>query len=108
MTDKVFPSYDEYRELLKAQAYSICKQFLYEPNSTKTRTEVVNRLGSLFSPLKELGIVFDYYIVCDDTNNTDESIDRNELNVRYAVKVADGRDLPCCQHRNQVRTFGKD
>lgn len=42
--------------------------------------------------MKDLGIIFDYQIICDESNNTKKTIDNNELHVKYGVKS--NKDAP--------------
>ena len=64
----------------------IVKPFLFEPNDEITRQNakvVVDRfLGNLVS---QRGL-FDFITVCDETNNTPERIDRNELHIDVAIQ----------------------
>lgn len=87
------PTYSQYKELLKANVYSVCRAFLYEPNTKELREEVTKRVRTLFYPLQDLGIIFDFQVICDDSNNTNETIENNELRVRYAVKETEGANF---------------
>lgn len=62
------------------------KFFVYEPNNLATRRRVFDTLNPIFASVKADGGIFDYQIVVDESNNSPESIDRNELNVTILIK----------------------
>lgn len=55
------------------------KYFLFEPNDTFTRLQIINMVDPFLRDIKARRGIFDYMIVCDERNNTPERIDRNEL-----------------------------
>ena len=65
---------------------SIGKQFLFEPNDQITRDEIKNSVNSLMIDLVAKRGIYDYLVVCDDTNNTPARIDANELWVDIAIE----------------------
>lgn len=62
------------------------KFFVFEPNTPATRTRLVNTISPLFDFAKNNEGLYDYLIVCDERNNTPESIDNNELIVDIYIK----------------------
>jgi phage tail sheath protein FI len=64
----------------------LVKPYLFEPNDKQTRNEVKKQVESFFSELVSLRGLYDFLVVCDDSNNTPERIDRNELHVDIAIK----------------------
>lgn len=62
------------------------KYFVFEPNTTFTRTRLVNALNPVFNFAKSTEGVTDYMIVSDKRNNTPDSIDNNELVVDIYIK----------------------
>jgi hypothetical protein len=62
------------------------KYFIFEPNTDFTRKRVINTIAPIFEYAKNTEGVYDYLIVCDDRNNTPDSIDRNELIVDIYLK----------------------
>lgn len=60
--------------------------FVFEPNSEFTRTRLKNSITPIFELAKNTEGLYDYLIVCDERNNTQDSIDRNELNVDIYIK----------------------
>ena len=64
--------------LEKAIATAV-RNFLFEPNDDITRLLLVNLIDPFLRDVRARRGIFDYLIVCDETNNTPERIDRNEL-----------------------------
>ena len=64
--------------LEKAIATAV-KYFLFEPNDSFTRLQLVNMIEPFLRDVKSRRGIYDYLIVCDSSNNTSERIDRNEL-----------------------------
>ena len=60
--------------------------FVFEPNTEFTRTRLRNSITPVFELAKNTEGLYDYLIVCDERNNTPDSIDRNELNVDIYIK----------------------
>jgi len=60
--------------------------FLFEVNDEATRALVTAMIQSYMDGIKARRGVYDYYIVCDSTNNTPEDIDNHRLNVWLFVK----------------------
>lgn len=60
--------------------------YIYEPNIASTRDNFVAELDTEFSRCKILGGLYDYKLVCDESNNSPEVIDRNELRIFIAVQ----------------------
>lgn len=71
---------------LERETTSALKYFVFEPNTTITRTRLVNTITPLFEQAKRTQGVYEYLIVCDERNNTPDSIDRNELIVDIYIK----------------------
>jgi hypothetical protein len=64
----------------------IGKNFVFEPNDTTTRDEIKNAVESLMIDLVAKRGLYDYLVVCDESNNTPARIDRNELYVDVAIE----------------------
>jgi hypothetical protein len=62
------------------------RYFVFEPNTEFTRTRLKNTITPVFELAKNTEGVYDYLIVCDERNNTPDSIDRNELSVDIYIK----------------------
>jgi phage tail sheath protein FI len=59
---------------------------VFEPNDKITRDEVKQAVESLLLELVGLRALYDFAVVCDETNNTASRIDRNELWVDIAIE----------------------
>lgn len=62
------------------------KYFVFEPNTEFTRSRLKATLTPIFDLAKNTEGVYDYLIVCDERNNTPDTIDRNELLVDIYIK----------------------
>jgi hypothetical protein len=62
------------------------KYFVFEPNTTFTRSRVVNTLSPIFENAKNTEGLYDYRIICDERNNTPDVIDANELKIDIYIK----------------------
>ena len=71
---------------LRSQLNRLAKPFVFEPNDKITRDEVKQAVESLLLELVGLRALYDYAVVCDETNNTPSRIDRNELYVDIAIE----------------------
>lgn len=71
---------------LNYQLDNIAKPFLFEPNDVQTRRAVTTTFTGFIGNLVGLRAIYDFAVVCDDTNNTPERIDRNELWIDIAIK----------------------
>jgi len=64
----------------------IAKNFVFEPNDKLTRDEIKNSVESLMIDLVAKRGIYDYLVVCDESNNTPARIDRNEMYVDVAIE----------------------
>ena len=71
---------------LRRQLSIITKPFLFEPNDKQTRSEIKNVCESLMLDLVSLRGIYDFIVVCDETNNTPSIISNNQLYVDIAVE----------------------
>ena len=71
---------------LRNQLDAIAKPFIFEPNDELTRNEIKQAVESFLLELVGQRALFDFLVVCDDTNNTATRIDRNELYVDIAIE----------------------
>ena len=71
---------------IKRYVYFASKQFLYEPHTQATREKYVKTITPFFQGLVTRGGLYGFKIICDESNNTPEVIDRNELRVKIGVK----------------------
>lgn len=71
---------------LNYQLDNLAKPFLFEPNDQYTRDAVQRTFESFMGDLVALRAVYDFAVLCDETNNTPDRIDRNELWIDIAIK----------------------
>ena len=71
---------------LRRQLQTIATGFVFEPNDKITRDELKQQVEQTLNDLVAKRGVFDYLVVCDETNNTSDRIDRNELYVDVAIE----------------------
>ena len=62
------------------------RPFVFEPNDAITRSGIAGVVQSLMIDLVAKRGIYDYLVVCDESNNTPERIDRNELWVDVAIE----------------------
>ena len=71
---------------LRKQLDVLARPFLFEPNDAQTRREIKAAAESLMLELVGQRALYDFVVVCDETNNTPTRIDRNELYVDIAIE----------------------
>ena len=70
----------------RLQLDKIARPFIFEPNDALTRNEIKQAIESFLLELTSQRALFDFAVVCDETNNTPARIDRNELFVDVAIE----------------------
>ena len=71
---------------LRRQMTLLAKPFMFEPNDKITRDEIKQAAESLLLELVGQRALYDFLVVCDETNNTPSRIDRNELYLDIAIE----------------------
>jgi hypothetical protein len=71
---------------IRYQVQIAARPFVFEPNDSLTRSQLTGVIQSLFIDLVAKRGLYDYLVVCDDSNNTPSRIDRNELWVDIAIE----------------------
>ena len=71
---------------LRGQLNQLAKPYLFEPNDKITRDQIKQQVETLMVELVGLRALYDFLVVCDETNNTPARIDRNELYVDIAIE----------------------
>ena len=71
---------------LERKTYKAAKYFVYQGNDAYTRQRLVDAITPFFENAKINGGLHSYRIQCDEFNNTPDTIDRNELHVKIAIK----------------------
>ena len=73
---------------LRSQLQKLARPYIFEPNDKITRDEIKGAVESLLIELVGLRALYDFAVVCDESNNTPARIDRNELYVDIAIEPA--------------------
>lgn len=71
---------------LERQTYKVARYFVYEGNTAYTRQRLIDTLDPIFYQAKVGGGLYDYKIICDESINTPNVIDNNELRVKIGLK----------------------
>ena len=71
---------------LRSQLNKLAKPYIFEPNDKITRDEIKQQVDSLLLELVGQRALYDFLVVCDESNNTPNRIDRNELYVDIAIE----------------------
>lgn len=71
---------------LEREVYNIARTFVYEPNTTYTRQRLHDLVDAKLSYVKAMGGCYDYRIVCDESINTPDVIDNNELRIKIGIQ----------------------
>ncbi len=71
---------------LRSQLNKLAKPYIFEPNDKITRDEIKAQVDSLMLELVGQRALYDFLVVCDESNNTPSRIDRNELYVDIAIE----------------------
>jgi hypothetical protein len=71
---------------LRRQFAQLAKPYVFEPNDKITRDEIKGAAESLLLELVGQRALYDYIVVCDNSNNTPARIDRNELYLDVAIE----------------------
>ena len=71
---------------VEKRARALAEGVLFEQNDETTRSGFASSIGSYLSEVQARRGLTDYLVVCDDTNNTPEVIDRNEFVAELYLK----------------------
>jgi hypothetical protein len=71
---------------LRSQLSKLARPYVFEPNDSITRDEIKGAVESLLLELVGLRALYDFAVVCDESNNTPSRVDRNELYVDIAIE----------------------
>ena len=71
---------------IRRQLTLAARPFVFEPNDALTRNQIAGVIQTLMVDLVAKRGLYDYLVVCDDSNNTPARIDRNELWVDVAIE----------------------
>ena len=71
---------------VRRQLTLAARPFVFEPNDALTRQQIAGVVQTLMVDLKAKRGIYDYLVICDESNNTPARIDRNELWVDVALE----------------------
>ena len=71
---------------MRSQLNKLAKPYIFEPNDKITRDEIKQAAESLCLELVGSRALYDYLVVCDESNNTASRIDKNELYLDIAIE----------------------
>ena len=71
---------------IEKRAKALAEGVLFEQNDVTTRSGFAASIGSYLSEVQARRGITDFLVVCDDTNNTPEVIDRNEFVAELYLK----------------------
>jgi hypothetical protein len=71
---------------IRRQLTLASRPFVFEPNDALTRNQISGVVESLMIDLVAKRGLYDYIVVCDESNNTPARIDRNELWIDVAIE----------------------
>jgi hypothetical protein len=71
---------------VRRQLTLAARPFVFEPNDALTRQQIQGVIQTLMVDLVAKRGIYDYLVICDESNNTPARIDRNELWVDVAIE----------------------
>ena len=71
---------------MRGQLELLARPYLFEPNDKITRDQIKAAADAFCLELVSLRGLYDYLVVCDESNNTPSRIDRNELYLDIAIE----------------------
>jgi hypothetical protein len=71
---------------IRRQLTLAARPFVFEPNDALTRNQIAGVVETLMVDLVAKRGLYDYLVVCDESNNTPARIDRNELWIDVAIE----------------------
>ena len=71
---------------IRRQLTVAARPFVFEPNDALTRSQIAGVVETLMVDLVAKRGIYDYLVVCDESNNTPARIDRNELWIDVAIE----------------------
>ena len=71
---------------MRTQLEKLARPYLFEPNDKITRDQIKAAADAFMLELVSLRGIYDFLVVCDESNNTPARIDRNELYLDVAIE----------------------
>jgi hypothetical protein len=71
---------------MRVQLERLARPYLFEPNDQITRNQIKAATEAFCLELVSLRALYDFLVVCDESNNTPARVDRNELYLDIAIE----------------------
>lgn len=71
---------------IKQQARMIANRYKYEPHTKSARDGFRSEIVAMLLEIQRTSGISDFKVLCDETNNTTETIDRHELWCKIGIK----------------------
>ena len=81
---------DDVEDLVESQLLNAIRVFRFEKNEEATQQKLYDIASAILSPLRDMGTIVDFKIVCDGRVNDQEAIDENELHMQIGIKLETG------------------
>ena len=78
---------------LRKELHDLLFQHIGELNNFSLRKDVTEEVTKLLSHYEKSRVVYDYAVICNDSNNTLETIQNNQLIIDLAVKFTNSIDF---------------
>jgi len=72
---------------------TVVKYLTFDPNDDITRRQFVNLVTPIFSDIQSRRGVYEFRVICDETTNPPEVIDRNEMHGRIYLKPTKAAEI---------------
>ena len=82
----LFRSVSRLLAYLRERFDPLARPFIFEPNDKITRENARQVFVGFLNDLMSKRAVYDFIVVCDESNNTPARIDRNELWIDVAIE----------------------
>ena len=77
---------DAFVAALEPAILNLLLKFVFEPNDEITRTAIRGHLHNHLTSLTQRSIITDFFVICDETNNSPSVIDSGILQADIGVK----------------------
>jgi len=71
---------------IKRRIRNISNKYKYEPNTYEIRLQYSEELNAFLNFVQRENGISEYRVICNDSNNTNDTIDRNELHCQVWIK----------------------
>jgi hypothetical protein len=71
---------------IKKRIHVVYESMMYEIPDSQTRSRITQIISDQLSDLKSRNALYQYQVICDETNNSPLNIDNNEINVTISLQ----------------------